>query len=109
MADAESKWPDNAPGKFYVDDQCLGCDACRTVAPEIFARHKKGYAYVARQPETDAEVRLCYQAIAGCCTEAIGTDGDENPDAFPDANAPTPQSQAEGESANPGWWKFWKK
>ena len=26
MADVDSKYGDNAPGKFYVDEECIDCD-----------------------------------------------------------------------------------
>ena len=38
MADPESRLSDNVPGKYYVDDQCIDCDACRETAPDFFAR-----------------------------------------------------------------------
>ena len=36
MADKDCRLPDNAPGRFYVDDQCIDCDACRETAPDFF-------------------------------------------------------------------------
>src|SRR5439155_1481968 len=32
MADAANKYPENVPGKFYVDDQCIDSDLCRETA-----------------------------------------------------------------------------
>ena len=78
MADKESKLPENAPGKFYVDDQCIDCDACRATAPDNFERdEEKGYSYVSKQPENDEELQLCEEALEACPVEAIGDDGDE--------------------------------
>ena len=34
MADQSKKWQDNVPGKYFVDDQCIDCDACRPEAPD---------------------------------------------------------------------------
>jgi ferredoxin len=78
MADRDNRLPDNVPGPFYVDDQCIDCDACRETAPDSFRRNDdKGYSYVWRQPETEAERSLCLEALEGCPVEAIGRDGDE--------------------------------
>jgi ferredoxin len=76
MADASAKLPENAAGAFYVDDQCIDCDACRATAPDNFARdEEKGYSYVSKQPENETEEQLCRDALEGCPVEAIGDDG----------------------------------
>lgn len=76
MSDKERKWPDNLPGKFYVDDQCIDCDACRTEAPENFTRNDEhGYSFVYKQPETADEATKCQAALEACPVEAIGSDG----------------------------------
>jgi len=78
MADPTAKLPENASGKFYVDDQCIDCDACRATAPDNFSRDdEKGYSFVSKQPENDTEVQLCIEALEGCPVEAIGDDGDD--------------------------------
>ena len=78
MATKENAYPDNAPGKFYVDDSCIDCDVCRQTAPDIFARNEEGgYSYVRRQPETEEEEDLCREAMEACPVEAIGDDGEE--------------------------------
>lgn len=78
MADFSAKLPENSgPGKFYVDDQCIDCDACRATAPDNFARDdEKGYSFVSKQPENETEMQLCVEAMEGCPVEAIGDDGD---------------------------------
>lgn len=77
MAEFSNRNLENLPGTFYVDDQCLDCDLCREVAPSIFQRNDSGgYAFVARQPESDEERELCREAVEGCPCEAIGDDGD---------------------------------
>ena len=77
MADKTAKYEDNAPGKFYVDSTCIDCDACRQTAPDNFDRNEDGgYSYVSKQPENDAELEACRDAIEGCPVEAIGDDGD---------------------------------
>lgn len=77
MADVSARLPENTPGKFYVDDQCIDCDACRATAPDNFRRNdEKGYSYVAVQPRNDTEAQLCMEALEGCPVEAIGEDGE---------------------------------
>lgn len=67
------KWPQNAPGPFFVDQSCIACDACCLTAPQNFKMHEiEGHAYVAKQPETPEEEALCQQALEGCPVEAIG-------------------------------------
>ncbi|MDR2576903.1 MAG: ferredoxin [Puniceicoccales bacterium] len=76
MADKQDKWPENVPGEFYVDDQCIDCDLCREIAPEIFKREDNGgYSYVARQPQTNEEKELAREALESCPVGAIGNDG----------------------------------
>ena len=36
MADAANKYAENAPGKFYVDDQCIDSNLCRETAAANF-------------------------------------------------------------------------
>jgi ferredoxin len=76
MADAANKYPENAAGKFYVDDQCIDCDLCRETAPANFKRNDDGgHSYVYKQPENEEEERLSKEAMEGCPVEAIGNDG----------------------------------
>jgi ferredoxin len=78
MADKKNKLPESVPGTFYVDDQCIDCDACRETAPDFFRRNdEKGYSYVYRQPGSEEEVALCHEAKEGCPVEAIGDDGED--------------------------------
>lgn len=77
MANKDAKYPDNAPGKFYVDDTCIDCDACRATAPDNFNRNEEGgYSFVSKQPENDEEIQLCKDAMEGCPVEAIGDDNE---------------------------------
>ena len=78
MPDKENRLPENVPGKFYVDDQCIDCDACRETAPDFFTRSdEKGYSFVHKQPGDKDGEELCLEAMDGCPVEAIGNDGDE--------------------------------
>lgn len=76
MALINDKLPDNVPGKFYVDRQCIDCDVCRDTSPENFTRNdENGYSYVYKQPEDEAELARCREAVDACPVEAIGDDG----------------------------------
>ncbi len=76
MADKANKHPDNAPGKFYVDDQCIDCDLCRQSAPDNFKRNEeKGYTFVCKQPASAVEEKGCQEAKEACPVSAIGDDG----------------------------------
>lgn len=73
MADYSKKWADNVAGLFFVDDQCIDCDACRTEAPKNFTRNdESGFSFVYKQPETPEEIEQCEAALQGCPVEAIG-------------------------------------
>jgi ferredoxin len=73
MANANSKWPINVPGRFFVDDQCIDCDLCRETAPDFFKRNDEGgYSYVYAQPQTPEDVEQCTEALNGCPVDAIG-------------------------------------
>lgn len=76
MADHANKYPENVPGAFYVDDQCIDCDLCRETAPNNFTRWEDGgYSYVKKQPESPEEEAQCKEAMEGCPVEAIGNFG----------------------------------
>lgn len=76
MADKSARWQENVPGKFYVDDQCIACDACVFEAPGFFVMNDDdGHAYVAKQPSSVQEIEKCNEALAACPVEAIGNDG----------------------------------
>lgn len=76
MADIANKYPENVPGKFFVDSQCIDCDLCRETAPDNFGRNDDGgYSIVTKQPANAAEATRCQEAMEGCPVEAIGNNG----------------------------------
>jgi len=76
MAEIRDKFPENVPGKYYVDRNCIDCDVCRDTAPANFTRNNEnGYSFVYKQPDTTEEVKLCEEAFMACPVEAIGDDG----------------------------------
>jgi ferredoxin len=77
MANKQHKFEQNVPGRFYVDDQCIACDACVMEADDFFEMNDdEGHAFVKKQPTTDAEIEECQNALDGCPVEAIGSDGE---------------------------------
>ena len=76
MADVANRYPENARGRFYVDDQCIDCDLCRQTAPMNFTRDEEsGHSFVFKQPQTEEEECQCQEAMENCPVEAIGDDG----------------------------------
>ncbi len=76
MATLSDRLTDNAPGRFYVDASCIDCDQCRVSAPAFFSRNADTcLSFVSRQPVTPEDIVLVEEAIAGCATDSIGTDG----------------------------------
>jgi ferredoxin len=78
MADKNQKFPQNSEGMFYVDDQCIACDACVVEAPNFFTMNdEEGHAFVKFQPTNDIEIKNCFEALEACPVEAIGSNGSE--------------------------------
>ena len=76
MADKANKYEDNVPGPFYVDKECINCDACVLVAENHFKLDEEdGHAFVYQQPVTEEEKEACQEALESCPVEAIGSDG----------------------------------
>lgn len=71
------KVPENAPGVYYVDAECIACDLCVDTAPNHFKMISGGqpHACVFKQPETDEEKDNCDDAMGACPVDAIGDDG----------------------------------
>lgn len=76
MAEKESKNSFNILGPYYVDDQCIACDACVMEAPDFFEMNEdEGLAFVKKSPITPEEIDLCESALETCPVGAIGNDG----------------------------------
>ncbi len=68
-----AKFPENAPGRYSVNVECIDCDLCRQLAPANFTREMaKGYSYVAEQPADALEEAQCQEALEACPVDAIG-------------------------------------
>jgi ferredoxin len=87
MADVTKRVPDNTPGVFYVDRECIDCDLCREVAPDNFQRNEdEGYSFVVKQPGSEQERKRCDEAKDSCPVEAIGDNGADEPEEPPAAD-----------------------
>lgn len=76
MADKSAKFDQNKDGRFYVDDQCIACDACVVEAPNFFQMNDEdGHAFVKLQPAQKKEIEECMEALEACPVGAIGDDG----------------------------------
>lgn len=73
MASLDQRYADNAAGDFYVDRTCIDCDACRRIAPAVFAE-AADHSYVAYQPSSEAERLRSLMALVACPTGSIGTE-----------------------------------
>ena len=77
MADKRSKVIENTTGKFYVDQECIGCHLCAEIAPDNFKITDDGdHDYVFQQPKDEKQLVLCQEAIDLCPVESIGDDGE---------------------------------
>ncbi len=71
MASLAERLPDNQPGPFFVDRTCIDCDACRRIAPTVFAE-AADHSFVARQPRDHGERGRAMMALVACPTGSIG-------------------------------------
>src|SRR5207237_7001000 len=87
MANPKKRVPENFPGDFFVDSSCIDCDACRQIAPEVFAEEGDA-SIVFHQPETSEQMKRALMALVACPTGSIGTtehhDAHIGIDAFPE-------------------------
>jgi len=74
MARAENRLPHNADGDFFVDDRCIDCDTCRSLAPAVFGRAADfEQSFVKHQPDSEDQRQHALMALVACPTAAIGT------------------------------------
>jgi glyoxylase-like metal-dependent hydrolase (beta-lactamase superfamily II)/ferredoxin len=77
MANVRQRVPENVPGEFFVDATCIDCDACRQIAPTVFAEAAET-SFVHRQPQSADERRDAVHAMLSCPTGSIGCLGDDD-------------------------------
>ena len=70
---------ENAPGKFYVTEECNGCGVCFMYALQNFMySNDSSYYYIYTQPADNREVEDIRRAIDVCPMNCIKDDGDIN-------------------------------
>jgi glyoxylase-like metal-dependent hydrolase (beta-lactamase superfamily II)/ferredoxin len=74
VADKKKRLPSNVAGAFYVDSTCIDCDACRQIAPSVFAEDGQ-YSAVKMQPASGAEESAAWHALLACPVGSIGCEG----------------------------------
>ncbi len=77
MANIAKKVPENVPGDFFVDSTCIDCDACRQIAPQVFAEAKET-SFVKVQPQSSSDRRQAIFALLSCPTGSIGCLGNDD-------------------------------
>ena len=78
MHKIENKTKNNVPGPYYVDQECIACDACVLIAEKHFKINEEdSLAYVCQQPQNQEEKDFCQEAMEACPVEAIHNDGDK--------------------------------
>ncbi len=76
MANIHARWEDNAPGKYYVDQNCIICNICMELAPRNFAESAAGdHHVVCKQPDSMEEEEQIREAMEQCPVDAVGDDG----------------------------------
>jgi ferredoxin len=70
------KFPENEPGQYSVNTECIDCDLCRQIAPANFTREMTdGHSYVYQQPENARQEQQCREALETCPVGAIEAEG----------------------------------
>ena len=77
MANIAKQVPENVAGEFFVDSTCIDCDACRQIAPSVFAQADET-SFVAHQPQSPSERKAALHALLCCPTGSIGCLGNNN-------------------------------
>lgn len=72
MAQRSKAHSDNAPGAFFVDQSCIDCGTCYTMAPEVYG-DAGDHSFVRHQPE-ESQRLIASMALLACPTASIGTD-----------------------------------
>lgn len=72
----DSRYADNVEGAYYVTENCINCDLCAAIAPEVFKSAVDGsHCIVFAQPESEEDVSMALDALSYCPVEAINNDG----------------------------------
>lgn len=77
MADRTQRREGNVPGKFYIDQNCIGCGLCWITARDNIRDDGSRRAVVFKQPQGEQELAEVYEAIGDCPEQSVGDDGEE--------------------------------
>jgi glyoxylase-like metal-dependent hydrolase (beta-lactamase superfamily II)/ferredoxin len=83
LANPCKRVPENVPGDFFVDLTRTNCDACRQIAPSVFAE-ATDTSFVKSQPVDESQRREALRALLACPTGSIGYLGDDDVQAAAD-------------------------
>jgi glyoxylase-like metal-dependent hydrolase (beta-lactamase superfamily II) len=72
VARLDQAHPLDAPGDWFVDTRCIGCDVARHWAPELIGEDGSDLSYMRRQPRTPEEEAAMWRAAEACPTQSIG-------------------------------------
>ena len=76
LSSIKQRIKENAPGKYYIIDKCIGCSLCYELSPRNFSMNlDEGYDFVFKQPETQEDEARCLKAMQSCPADAIRNDG----------------------------------
>lgn len=77
MATLAKRREENAPGKYYVTDECDGCGICFSYALQNFMySNDSAYYFVYQQPTDPREEEDIRRAMEVCPLNCIKDDGD---------------------------------
>lgn len=72
MTNSDDRHPENVPGRFHVNEDCIICDMCFNFAPATFRESEDGnQSIVYQQPTTTEEVSAAEEALEECPVGAI--------------------------------------
>jgi ferredoxin len=78
MENKPDRLPENVPGAWYVNTNCVICKMCGEYAPAVFKTSEDhDHNCVHHQPETEEELRLAEEMRDHCPVEAICNDGEQ--------------------------------
>jgi ferredoxin len=76
LSSIKERIKENAPGKYYIINKCIGCTLCYELSPRNFSMNlDEGYNFIFKQPETQEDEARCMKAMQSCPADAIRDDG----------------------------------
>jgi ferredoxin len=73
MSDRFVRSARNVPGPYFVNaEECIACEQCSEIAPDLFAHDEQGVSYVRRNPAQEPlQIEQFQQAREECPAGAI--------------------------------------